>query len=87
MPIINIAYTGGIAGGPPLGGLLYWLLGYSGPFFLLGGCVLLYGAIVVPCLGFQFESIVTSGDGKEELSARPITYKDFLNNGVSLSFT
>ena len=52
---INISYTGGIGFGPPLGGLLYLGLGYSGPFFILGGCALLYGAVLTPWVGFQFE--------------------------------
>ena len=34
VPLINIANTGGVAAGPPLGGFLYELFGYSGPFFL-----------------------------------------------------
>ena len=87
LPIINISHTGGVAAGPPLGGFLYWVLGYSGPFFILGGLVLLYGTIVLPCLGFQFESMIKSGEEHEEHLSREITFKDFLKNGVSLSFS
>ena len=85
VPLINIANTGGVAAGPPLGGFLYELFGYSGPFFLIGGCVLFYGAVITPCLGFQFETMIEAGHDVVDDSERSITCKDFLKNGVSLS--
>lgn len=39
----------------------------------------------MPCLGFQFETMMEAGEEKEEHSHHMITYKDFLKNGVSLS--
>ena len=83
--LTSISSTGGIAAGPPLGGLLYEFFGYPGPFLILGACVLLYGAVITPWVGFQFEGMMEAGEEKEEHSDHMITYKDFLKHGVSLS--
>ena len=80
----DIASSGGVAVGPPLGGFLYEVSGYSGPFFIVGTLVLIYGAVIVPCLGFQFEAMMEEGEEKEEHAQELITYKDFLKDGVSL---
>ena len=81
----SIASTGGIAAGPPLGGLLFKFFGYPGPFFILGLLTLIYGAVIIPCLGYQFESMMETEEEQEEHSEGMITYKDFLKNGVSFS--
>ncbi len=40
--IFNMGMTAGLAGGPFIGGVLYKLLGYVGPFYVSGGLCLLY---------------------------------------------
>ncbi len=59
LALSSIATTGGIAAGPPLGGLLYEVLGYPGPFCIIGAVVVAYGAWIVPCYGFQFEVLLS----------------------------
>ena len=46
--------------------------------------MLIYGAAIVPCLGFQFEAMMEAGEEQEEHAHGMITYKDFLKDGVSL---
>ena len=46
--------------------------------------MLIYGAAIVPCLGFQFEAMMEAGEEQEEHAHGMITFKDFLKDGVSL---
>lgn len=57
-----------MAAGPPLGGILFKILGYPGPFFILGGVSLVYAFCVLSLFIPGFESVLKSGEISHEES-------------------
>ena len=78
--LITLSTTMGVAIGPTVAGVFYSLVGYVGPFFVLGSILLVY-ALLSLSFKWDYDSSPTKPHSE---SSSQVTYSSFCKNKVRM---